>query len=618
MYKYITHITRNMADIPNCIICDEKHNKSTHKIIKCQYCNFCCCKKCCQTYILNQPIVRCMNNECAKEWTRQYIRSVLPLSFINKELKEHKEQILFDQERALMPATQPLIERRIKIDSLKQVERELNGDIGKIRLKISENARLLNILLYGRDTGEERTAVFVRACPSEDCRGFLSTQWKCGICQKWTCPHCHILKGDDRDCEHTCNPDDVATAELLNKDTKPCPKCGIGIFKIDGCFSKDVPILMWDGTTKISQDIKIGDILVGDDGIQRNVLRLMQGEDELYLIRQQNAMDYIVNSKHTLTLINSYSNNVIEIRVDEYLNLKHSIKTFLMGYKKDGSGQFSRTDIEVISIGNGKYYGWEVDSNHRFLLSDSTTVMNCNQMFCVQCHTAFDWRTGHIETNRIHNPHYFEWMRINGTLDRNHDDVICGRELEHRIFNIIYSTINSKIAKKNHMSKEEKLGFLQKAKDIVETGRFIIHMQQVELPYYAYDYELNNQELRVQYMRNYISEIEFKNKLQIQNKKHYKHLEIRNVLQLVIDSMTDIFLRFHKEIRKHDWDLDFSIINEADALRQYANDCLSEISKTYGCVKLRLNNIFILRSERVEATARTAQTLNTAAPNPTL
>lgn len=443
-----------MTDLENCIICDEKHNKSTHKVIKCQYCNFCCCKKCCQTYILNQPIVRCMNNQCAKEWTRQYIRGVLPLAFINKELKEHKEHVLFDQERALMPATQPIIERRIKIDNLIKVEKDLKEEIQEIHMKMSENARLLNRLRYGRDTGEERTAVFVRACPAEDCRGFLSTQWKCGICQKWTCPHCHIIKGDTRDCDHTCNPDDVSTAELLNKDTKPCPKCGIGIFKIDGC----------------------------------------------------------------------------------------------------------------------------------------------SQMFCTQCHTAFDWRTGLIETNHIHNPHYFEWMRRNGTLERNPNDVICGRELDHRLFNKIHTTISNKISKSDHISKDAKLEILQKAKDIMETGRAIIHMQQVELHRFNYNYELNNQELRIQYMRNRLTEAEFKNKLQIQNKKHHKHLEIRNVLQLVIDSMIDICFRFNTEVLKPEWNMDFTIINEAEALRQYANDCLSEISRTYGCVKFQLNNLFALKS----------------------
>jgi ribosomal protein S27AE len=37
------------------------------------------------------------------------------------------------------------------------------------------------------------------------------------------------------DQDHECNKDDVETANLLKKDTKPCPTCSTGIFKIDGC-----------------------------------------------------------------------------------------------------------------------------------------------------------------------------------------------------------------------------------------------------------------------------------------------------------------------------------------------------------------------------------------------
>ena len=38
-------------------------------------------------------------------------------------------------------------------------------------------------------------------------------------------------------------------------------------------------------------------------------------------------------------------------------------------------------------------------------------IDGCDQMFCVQCHTAFSWSTNKIDTSkRIHNPHYFEYI----------------------------------------------------------------------------------------------------------------------------------------------------------------------------------------------------------------
>ena len=173
-----------------------------------------------------------MSPECAKVWTRKHIRSSFTLTFITGPLKQHKAQVLFDKERALLPATQPIIEGKIKAKRIGKKIAEINDKISELRQKQTELYEKQRTYL-NRKT-QERSA-FVRACPQEDCRGFLSTQWKCGICQKWTCPDCHIIKGYTRDEPHTCNADDVATAALLATDTKPCPKCATGIFKIDGC-----------------------------------------------------------------------------------------------------------------------------------------------------------------------------------------------------------------------------------------------------------------------------------------------------------------------------------------------------------------------------------------------
>ena len=81
---------------------------------------------------------------------------------------------------------------------------------------------------------------------------------------------------------------------------------------------------------------------------------------------------------------------------------------------------YLRTGVNVTAIGRGTYYGWRVDGNHRFLLADTTVVRNCDQMYCMQCHTAWDWITQTIETGRIHNPHYYEWLRTqnNGEIPK--------------------------------------------------------------------------------------------------------------------------------------------------------------------------------------------------------
>ena len=75
-----------------------------------------------------------------------------------------------------------------------------------------------------------------------------------------------------------------------------------------GCLSPDTPILLWDGSIKIAKDILVKDILVGDDGNKRNVLKLTNGVDEMYKINLNNGKTFTVNSQHILTL--QFENNL--------------------------------------------------------------------------------------------------------------------------------------------------------------------------------------------------------------------------------------------------------------------------------------------------------------------
>jgi hypothetical protein len=617
-----------------CNICTEKFNKTSHLLIKCPYCEFEACRTCCRTYLLNETTPTCMNNECNREWTRNFMNTVFTQIFLTNEYKKHREDVLFDQERALLPATQPLVENEIQKERLSAKAVELKKQIDLLRKEMQEiNIEYWRINNNPSAQSNERRS-FVRACPDENCRGFLSSQWKCGICEKWACPNCHEIKGEERDIEHTCNPDNVATAELLARDTKCCPNCGTGIFKIDGCFAENVPIQLYNGDLKMSQDIRKGDVLVGPDGYFRTVVDIFSGEDELYEIQQtrveiiedqlsrefimnycnktnHNAcncecncdcdcnsieyidfspMSYTVNGKHML-LLHSAHNMEIGITVEEYMECSETVKNNWFGIQQISNTMKKYTDIAIVPKGKGIYYGWRLLENNQFLLFDNTVVRNCDQMWCTDCHTAFSWRTGRIETH-IHNPHYYEWMRRtnNGVIPRNPGDVPgCNARIVNnytaREFNV---GLNSKKSRGLHISDD-----LKKMNVVVtDLCQAIVHLRYVEIPRYRYNYVENNQQLRIRYMRNMISEANFKIQIQQHEKKHQKNLEIRNVLQLVHDTCSDIIFRFYDEFIKIGWERnqDMSILNEKDAIITYANECFAEISKTFKCKLIQFND----------------------------
>ncbi len=640
----------------SCNICCDNYNKSTRTKVCCPYCGFDVCRTCCETYILSETSSKCMNPVCDKEWTRKFLRENFTNVFLTSKYREHLEDILFDQEKALLPSTQPLVEEKIAKKKMKKQVRELDLLIEDLYKQRRELEQQIN---YGINTTSEKNH-FVRQCPSNGCRGFLSTQWKCGICEQWSCPDCHELKGHTRDCDHKCDPNNIETAKLLDKDSKPCPKCQSLIFKISGCFAKDTPILMWDGTTKMSQNICVGDILVGDDGEKRIVEDLVSGEDELFEVKQNNGISYIVNSKHTLVLkfstensltwiesLNSWQlcwfdcsekqiktkifnekldpenilqlNSVILLTIDEYLNLDNLSKNKLFGFKSYDM----KSSIQVLPVGRGIYYGWRVNENNRFLLADCTVVKNCDQMWCTQCHTAFSWKTGKLEQT-VHNPHFYEWQRKNGNIDatRNIGDFECGRDITQ------YTAQTIQKLSRNHtdLYKCEKQEYVYwtgtkemrnfdtysesvlKICDIISN---IIHNNRVELPNYRADYVVRNQDLRIKYLENLISEDEFKILIQRNDKKNKKNIEISQVLQLANTTTTDIIYRVIDNLKKVSHNID-SFLREFEEIIKYCNDILKDISFTYNTVHYGFSEKFrFIRVEKEKKGKKKADDNNT-------
>ena len=128
---------------------------------------------------------------------------------------------------------------------------------------------------------------------------------------------------------------------------------------------------------------------------------------------------------------------------------------------------------------------------------------------------------------KIHNPHYYEWMRrTGGEIPRNHNEVQCGREIDHHFARSINLLLASNV-------------YLGRMRTFVsELVRQIIHNRWHELPRYQPDHIMNNQALRIQYLRNQISEDDFKCMLQRNDKRNRKKREYYNIHIMMINTMT--------------------------------------------------------------------------------
>lgn len=73
-----------------------------------------------------------------------------------------------------------------------------------------------------------------------------------------------------------------------------------------GCLGKDVEVLMFDGSTKLSQNIRIGDVLMGPDSCPRKVLMTKTGVSNLYEVSPNKGEKWICNDEHIFTVHDQY------------------------------------------------------------------------------------------------------------------------------------------------------------------------------------------------------------------------------------------------------------------------------------------------------------------------
>ena len=255
----------------DCPVCTESLGPET-AAAACASCAYKTCRSCARRFVLTTVDARCMS--CRHPWDREFMDATLGSAWVNGEYKRHRETILLDRERAMLPAAQDRLgtyreykeltgglqgkkaRAREMRKELRALDAEISGDfLHATHLKHRAFAPAAPAAPVRRPDAPAPPVApppkrVVRGCPTEDCRGFLTSDFRCGACERTFCPRCHEELGD----AHACDPDAAKAAAFIVKDTKPCPTCAAPIHKISGCSQ------MWCTLCRTPFDWRTGEV----------------------------------------------------------------------------------------------------------------------------------------------------------------------------------------------------------------------------------------------------------------------------------------------------------------------------------------------------------------------
>ena len=248
---------------------------------------------------------------------------------MNKQYRDCRAMIVYDREKAYLPETQELVvEHRLK-ENVAQLKKEIseaeeeNKSSKEINvMKVKLYALKLDLQLFKNEETKERPRTYVLQCTHNECKGMLCNEnrndkgnYECAVCAGITCSKCKMELHED---EHECDTDILATVSMMERSSKPCPKCSARIHKISGCnqmFCTICKCVFGWSNLKIETGFMHNPHYLEwrrqnrEAGIEEEVdnqnfeCRQMHGEYGIYLERKINerVKDYSYNLHHSFT-----------------------------------------------------------------------------------------------------------------------------------------------------------------------------------------------------------------------------------------------------------------------------------------------------------------------------
>jgi hypothetical protein len=516
--------------VKECAICASNYTSYMRRAIKCEYCDFEACKECCSTYLLNVNTPGCMSPACTGEWSREFISDNLTKAFASTKLMQHKANMLYQEQLTWMPDTQTEVEE----------DRRQN----RIRNEI-----------YALDAQKR----VLRA--SLHCQiSVLGARWRENVAEIRDIEHkMYVLKREFKRERYKAERNEDLI-ETVKTQVRECKRSIVSLNKVHA--------VLYDKFLKDQTELTATTI-----GHQLDELTV-----QIEILNQQRQ------DKTPAAAKSQFVRKCADPECHGFLSTR---------WKCGLCDKWTCSDCHEIKAGGDH----EEDDDHKCdpnnvataqLLSKDTKGCpkcqtpithggGCDQMWCVQCHVAFSWKTGQIET-KIHNPHYYEWRRKNGGLAREPGDIVCGNELDNDLPIAIHDALLDK-----HYQTETVTEFNDMFLYISDVVRNCLHLQYVTIPSFRQGNNLTFAQRtnahRKAYLTNLYTLEKFKQQVERLDRKVSLDTENEQVTTMLLDAMKEILFRFKASAESENCDI--KILDEIYELVKYANHCLMRIGVSY-------------------------------------
>lgn len=527
-----------------CAVCLGDYNKNTRKAIACIYCNASICKACVQTYLLSDGSTEPNCPGCRAAWSQDFLVSNLTTAFRSRELKQHREKVLLDRERARLPETQDDAER---YKYAKAAVKPIEQNITKLEAEYEHHEAYVKMR-----TVQSRFQENEREFHKKYSEWFRNPEIRTAMAarDKVLAENYAIAR------QQRSKPD----VKLELKPVVPLPAYSVeldAISKRRSVFANEIRDLRKQ-LTPLEKEIDSTKALLIPYKYTISNYGLVRGSDEAGVARAKTEKQFIhkcpapdcsgfLNTSWTCGLCDTKACKdcrEIVTAPEAHVCNPDTVETVKAIAKEAKPCPKCGTQISKIS--------------------------GCDQMWCIQCKTAFSWNTGRIETSVIHNPHYFQWMRESGKEIPRRDTPGDGCNIEYRLDR---QFVQQRITRNCLLYKFTQIELMR---------RHVAHTTVRALQASMRDYEQDEWRriLRVRRLTNELTEEDWKIKLQRKEKAYYKERAQMQLYDMYCNVCRDIIAQL---IGNESEENQRSVMDQWKELRRFLEDERLKINKAYTC-----------------------------------